>query len=491
MSGWYAKWMTRWETELTTRDTNRVVRPLEWGFDWLEDFDGGARAAVDGAEAGIAANQIGESVDAGTKGRPQGRPQAEASGYEPRGLQEHDGTAEAVPLSKTVSTAVCEALPLSGSGSSAGSAVSALAEEGEHGAGGGDAERMIALNEEIVRRSVDFYGYTTPTDFRMEQRHPELFPTNVRPETLAQEAEMKQKAAAGELEPADFLRFTSAVRTGYAENDQVNARWYPAPAEKQAGKPKQAIIVMPQWNADAISHNVLCKLFNRFGVSALRLSKPYHDIRRPAELERSDYAVSANLGRTIVACRQAVVDVRSCMDWLETQGYTEFGVLGTSLGSCYAFIAAAHDERLRVCAFNHASTWFGDVVWEGQSTRHVRAAFEEAGLTQDLVREMFLGISPMAYMERFAATPKTGSPGQLAGWGRKRVLVVHAKYDLTFPPHHSLEVLENFDRCGVDFVSKVLPCGHYTTGEWPYKYLDGWYLGSFVYQAFKKLAERG
>jgi hypothetical protein len=66
--------------------------------------------------------------------------------------------------------------------------VSALAEEGGPGAGGGDAERMIALNEEIVRRSVDFYGYTTPTDFRMEQRHfPELYPTNVRPETLEQE----------------------------------------------------------------------------------------------------------------------------------------------------------------------------------------------------------------------------------------------------------------------------------------------------------------
>jgi hypothetical protein len=333
---------------------------------------------------------------------------------------------------------------------------------------------MIALNREIVRRSDEFFGYVTPADFRIELRHPELFPTNVRPETLAQDAEMKRAAAADELEQAEFLRFTSAVRTRYAENDQVNARWYPAPEHKQPGRPKQAIIVMPQWNADAISHNVLCRLFNRFGVSALRLSMPYHDIRRPAELERSDYATSANIGRTIVACRQAVVDVRSCMDWLETQGYTQFGVLGTSLGSCYAFIAAAHDARLRVCAFNHASTYFGDVVWEGQSTRHVHAAFEEAGLTQDLVRQAFLGISPMAYMERFAATPK-------------RVLVVHAKYDLTFPLHLSLEVLENFDRCGIDYVSKVLPCGHYTTGETPYKYLDGWYLGSFVYQAFKAL----
>ena len=34
----YAKWMYAWETALTTRDTNRIVRPLEWGEDWLADF---------------------------------------------------------------------------------------------------------------------------------------------------------------------------------------------------------------------------------------------------------------------------------------------------------------------------------------------------------------------------------------------------------------------------------------------------------------------
>ena len=34
----YARWMYRWETALTTRDTNRIVRPVEWGFDWLQEF---------------------------------------------------------------------------------------------------------------------------------------------------------------------------------------------------------------------------------------------------------------------------------------------------------------------------------------------------------------------------------------------------------------------------------------------------------------------
>jgi len=395
--GRYAKWMTEWETKLATRDTNRIVRPLEWGFDWLKDFSNAHPSA-----------QL--EVPAQT-------------------------TADAQSL-----------------------------------------DRMVALNRQIVEHAEEFFGYEVPQDFRLEHRHPELYPTNVRPETLAQDAEMKRQAANGELGKAEFLRFTSAVHTPYPENDQVNARWYPAPERKgaAAGRPKQAIIVLPQWNSDALSHNVLCTLFNRFGISALRLSQPYHDIRRPAELERSDYAVSSNIGRTTASCRQAVVDIRSCIDWLETQGYTQFGVLGTSLGSCYAFIAAAYDPRLRVCAFNHASTWFGDVVWEGQSTRHVRAALEGAGLTQDQVRQIFLGISPMSHMQRFAATPK-------------RVLVVHATYDLTFPLHLSHDILSKFKQLDIDFVSKVLPCGHYTTGETPYKYIDGWYLGSFIYQAFKRL----
>ena len=335
---------------------------------------------------------------------------------------------------------------------------------------------MSALNERISADPHSFFDYTIPTDFRIEQRHPELFPTNVRPETLEQEREYHRQAEVGELRREPFLRFTSPVRTPYPENDTVNARWYPAETGNKG--PKQAMIVMPQWNADAFSHNAFCTMFNRFGISCLRLSKPYHDIRRPLELERSDYAVSANIGRTISACRQAVVDIRSCIDWLQSQGYEQIGVLGTSLGSCYSFIAAAMDPRIRVCAFNYASTWFGDVVWTGQSTRHIRASFEHAGLTQDQVRQIFLAISPMSYMAQFAANP-SGKP--------RHTLVVHATYDLTFVREFSLEVLKSFDAHHIDYTSKVLPCGHYTTGEAPYKYLDGWYLGSFVWRSFKQL----
>jgi len=352
-------------------------------------------------------------------------------------------------------------------------------------------EAMVALNEAIVADPHSFFDYETPKDFQLEQHFPALYPTNVRPETLEQEREWKRQAEAGELRKVPFLRFSSAKASGYAENDRVNARWYPAEQgigdrgveDRGKRRPRQAMIVMPQWNADAFSHNVLCEMFNRFGISCLRLSKPYHDVRRPAELERSDYAVSANVGRTIAACRQAVVDIRSCVDWLESQGYEQFGVLGTSLGSAYGFIAAAMDPRLRVCAFNHASTQFGDVVWTGQSTRHVKSAFEAAGLTQDQARAIFAAVSPMSFMKEFAETGEARFAGDLP----RRTLVVYAPYDLTFVVKYSREVLTNFTKHSVDFVAKVLPCGHYTTGETPYKFLDGWYLGSFIFGSFKRL----
>ena len=398
---WYARRMVEWETRLTTRDENRVVRPLEWGFDWLAPF-----------------------------------------------LRDH-GFVSAVPgLDVDRNPAAAEA-------------------------------HMVTINQILVRSSDKFFGYRRPTDFRLEERYPQLFPTNIRPETLAHDAALRRQIADGQAQKAQFLRFTSPARSPYPENDLVNARWFPAPAHKDAARPKQAIVVLPQWNADAFSHNALCSLFNRFGVSALRLSKPYHDIRRPAELERADFAVSANIGRTIAACRQAVVDIRCCLDWLESQGYQHFGILGTSLGSCYAFLASAHDPRLRVNAFNHASTAFGDVVWSGQSTRHIRHALEQAGLTQPRLCALWSSISPVSYFDKFL-----GPDGHAAG---KNVLLIYAEYDLTFPKEYSLQAVDAFRSNGVRFTPRVLPCGHYTTGEFPYKYIDGWHIGSFIHRAFEDL----
>lgn len=319
-----------------------------------------------------------------------------------------------------------------------------------------DPEQAInELNRRILTHSDDFFSYRTPADFRLENGAAVL--AGQRP--MAD----NQRPSSPEAQPSAFLRFTSPVATPYAQNNSVHARWYPA-------KGDSAVVVLPQWNADAESHNALCRIFSFLGVAALRLSLPYHDLRKPPEIERSDYAVSANIGRTIDAARQAVLDARSCLDWLQAQGYRRFGIVGTSLGSCYAFITAAHEPRLSVCAFNHASTYFADVVWTGQSTHHIRSGIDgEIDLAR--LRRAWLAISPMSYFDRYVRYPR-------------RSLVVYARYDLTFLPEFSLQFIAECRRRNLEHEVSVLPCGHYSCGEFPFKYLDAYYLAKFVKRAF-------
>jgi hypothetical protein len=308
------------------------------------------------------------------------------------------------------------------------------------------------LNLHIVEHSDEFFSYKTPTDFRLEQRRVQVFFTG------------SGEAPKDPDETGTYLRFTSPHPSPFPENNVFNARWFPS-------RGKRAVIVLPQWNADGISHNGFARIFNPMGIAVLRMSAPYHDIRRPAELQRADYAVSANVGRTIHAARQGITDIRAAVDWLQAEGYRDIGVLGTSLGSCYAFIASAHDARLRVNVFNHASTYFGDVVWTGQSTRHVRAGIEQVNLDADALRKIWLIVSPMAFFEKFSRWPK-------------KSLMIYGKYDRTFLPEFSMQIANEFKRRGLDTLVKALPCGHYSLGETPYKYLDAWHISRFLRRAF-------
>jgi pimeloyl-ACP methyl ester carboxylesterase len=320
-----------------------------------------------------------------------------------------------------------------------------------------ECERYLRkYNERAVAASDEFFAYRTPPDFLLEKREVQVFSTREVPDPVL---ENKVRGTY-----AEFLRFTSPVRTPYVENNVANARWFPANGSS-------AIVLLPHWNADALAYTSLCRVLNRLGISVLRLSMPYHDIRRPAEIRRADYAVSANIGRTLDACRQGVIDVRCCLDWLEQLGHSRLGILGTSLGSCYAFLAAAHDPRIKVAAFNHASTYFADVVWHGQSTRHIRQGLE-TGIDLERLRALWAAISPMSYFAQFAR------------WPRKS-LVVYAKYDLTFLPEFSRQVVAEFEHYKLDHKVAVLPCGHYSTGESPYKYIDGWHLARFLGREFK------
>lgn len=290
------------------------------------------------------------------------------------------------------------------------------------------AAYLSLLNQAATGNSDEFFGYRSPSDFKLTR---------------------------------NLLRFTSAVHTPYPANNVVHAQWFPAQR-----RTKSAVIVLPHWNAQAQQQVSLCKGLQFLGLSALRLSLPYHDFRMPPELERADYAVSSNVARTLDAARQGVIDARCCLDWLQDRGYERFGIVGTSLGSCYAFLASAHDERLRVNVFNLFSLYFADAVWTGRTTHHIQQGLE-GQIELERLREAWMAITPLSYVDNYARFPK-------------KSLFVHASYDTTFLPKYSTAMLEEVRLRDLEHKSVVLPCGHHTTGKWPYKYMDAYYICSFL-----------
>ena len=341
MTGLYARYMDQWERKLATRDTNRVVRPFEWGTDWLNSLE--------------------------------------------------------FPY--------CPA-----------------------DANGNSAECLSQFVAETLADSDRFFSYEPVRDYRLQ---------------------------------GNRLTFTSPVKTRYAENNTAHALWFPTPNDKG-----RVVIVLPQWNSGPDGHVGLAKLLNRFGVSALRMTMAYHAERKPAETQRADYHVSSNVGRTIHAGRQSAVDVRACVDWLATRGYSRIGILGTSLGSCVAFIAAAHDPRIRMGIFNHVSMHFADVVWTGLSTQNVSQAFS-GNVTQEELRRYWSVISPASYLHRFKDRDL-------------KTLLIWASHDSTFLPVYSRQVLDSFRELALPHKVFNLPCGHYTTGQFPFNLLDGLVMCRFA-----------
>jgi hypothetical protein len=76
-------------------------------------------------------------------------------------------------------------------------------------------------------------------------------------------------------------------------------------------------------------------------------------------------------------------------------------------------------------------------------------------------------------------------PDKFRPWPRRLLIIIYAKYDMTFLPEFSEQVVEEFEKHNLDHKVVVLPCGHYTMGETPYKYMDGWRLVSFLRTAFE------
>ncbi len=270
----------------------------------------------------------------------------------------------------------------------------------------------------------------------------------------------------------DVLTFTSAIASPWAENNCVHGQLFPARSSRN-GTRGPAVVVLAQWNARWEEQQNVCVWLNKLGLTAVKMSLPYHDRRAIPGHPRADHLIGPNVGLTIQAGRQAVLDVRRTLRWLEHQGYGPLGVLGTSIGSAVGFITMCHEPAIKAAAFLHASTYFGDVVATGLTTKTVWDPISAAGVSHDDLRHFWSPISPFPYIARLPEA-------------KKKLLLITARYDPTFWPEYTQALLAKLRAERVNFEGMDLPCGHYSLGVKPFSYIAGHRFGKFLQKSLTR-----
>lgn len=283
-------------------------------------------------------------------------------------------------------------------------------------------------------------------------------------ETVARSDEWFAATPAGDYELHDgTLTFTSQIASPWPENNRVCSQVF------RARRKGPAVVVLAQWNARWEEQQDICRWLSRLGITTVKISLPYHDRRAIPGHPRADHLVGPNIGLTLQANRQAVLDVRRTLLWLAREGYDRLGILGTSVGSAISFVTMCHEPLLRAGAFLHVATYYGDVVANGLTTMNVWESLRPK-VSQEELQRFWSPISPFAYI------PKLSESG-------KNILAISARYDPTFWPEFTNAFLREISRDGLYAKSMSLPCGHYSLGVAPFKYAVGLRFIAFLRQS--------
>lgn len=246
------------------------------------------------------------------------------------------------------------------------------------------------------------------------------------------------------------LTFPSAVEVDSLPSKTVHARVY------SGTRPGHGVVIIPHWNARGEAYDALGWLINRlFDIHVVRISLPGHDGRAAAPGSMASEVCSANIGRTLRGVRQAAVDVKAVVRWLhQHRECSSIGLVGASLGSCVGTLSMAHDPLIESGCFIHSCASFGEAVWTGAATQHVRRVVEQHIPLQQLAGFWDL-ISPGTFVPKLADR-------------QTRTTIISARNDSVFIPELTARLRLIYKRAGVPLEHVVLPCGHYSIGSFPF-----------------------
>jgi len=170
----------------------------------------------------------------------------------------------------------------------------------------------------------------------------------------------------------DSVEFESLKPSGDPKVDRVKALLY------KANKPKGAVIFVHgtgQRNFEPLKYYP--EHLAESGYVTMMPVLPYHFERTP---DGSKSGTSFIRGTDVQLAKrfdQAVVDLFSCIDYLEKLGFKKVNIIGFSFGGMVSTITMALDRRIEKGVFVVSGGNYEYITWKSIATKVLRVSYEE------------------------------------------------------------------------------------------------------------------
>ena len=263
-----------------------------------------------------------------------------------------------------------------------------------------------------------FYDYTTPTTFSV----------------LLLETKQHHLVYS--------VAWQSAVRSPYPSNNQVPAFYY---QPRRTGKVPAVVVLHSYGTRGADVERGLCGHLADEGIACFLPFLPYHYTRTPPGHESGHLMISGDVDQTVRAVRQAIIDIRSSMDWLQERPEVDasrIGVVGISLGGILVHLAMGVEQRFSVGVSILGGGDVAQLMWSSPIMARVRRVLDEQGITLPQLRERVRVIEPLTYA-------RLNRP--------RHVLMIAGRYDPVVPSYAVAAMWRALDKPPIIWLNT----GHY------------------------------
>lgn len=261
---------------------------------------------------------------------------------------------------------------------------------------------------------------------------------------MTQTPDKEAKAEAGGDIEVTRVSYLSPVVTPYLQNCTVTAFLF---LPKTPG-PYPAMLVEHEWLPVTLTNEfVLCATLARSGIAAFLVVQPYSYNRRILPRVPDVELLSGNSRQTVAAVRQAVLDNRRALDWLQTRpdiDPTRMGVVGISLGGILAPLIAGIDHRAKVLVTIVGGADVSDLVYDSFITYGLRPSLLYHRVTFDSIKRDYAPIEPTNW---------------LGGFDSRNALLFNGRFDVFVNPKQARHLANALGGAKIVWI----PTGHYGT----------------------------